>query len=444
MLKFIIPSMLLLMMSYNWTFILMSTSLMVVIFITCMMPIHTTPYIFSTFLSLDMMSFIMVALTLWITPLVVITSQKILTNNNMPSSFLTLNSILMLILIMSFTSNNIFLFYIMFEASLIPTLLIILMWGYQPERIQAGMYMMMYTITASLPLLGMISFMHNSSVDLSLMSPKFNITDSLKMSWFLLNMAFLVKLPMFFTHLWLPKAHVEAPVAGSMILAAILLKLGGYGMLRIAHMMPPVHPSIKITMMMMGLWGGMVTSLICVRQTDMKSLIAYSSVGHMSLVMAGVLSNSSWGLYGAVTMMLAHGLLSSALFAAANMVYELTSSRNLILNKGMNSILPSMTMLWFVMSAANMAAPPSINLLSEIMLITASMMTSLLNSVPLAIMSFTAAAYSLILYTSMNHGALSTSLNFLTQVNTRNLNVIFLHIIPVFALISSPSFISMW
>nr|YP_009024500.1 NADH dehydrogenase subunit 4 [Perinereis aibuhitensis]AHA13383.1 NADH dehydrogenase subunit 4 [Perinereis aibuhitensis] len=443
MLTIIFPLLLLLIMKPKWNYsmlFLSTTTFTSMIFMyTNFMPLNL-----NNMMSLDLMSTMLIMLTLWIMPLVIAASQNIYSKNMNPSLFLINIVALTLILVSSFSVSHLFSFYILFEASLVPTLFIIMKWGYQPERLQAGMYLMLYTITASLPLLAGIAIQvfQYHSYHLFFILYAFNSYTSL--IWLIMNFAFMVKLPLFVFHLWLPKAHVEAPVAGSMILAAVLLKLGGYGMLRVIFMIPPISPSLKFYLMSLSLWGGMITSLICARQQDMKSLIAYSSVGHMSLVMAGVLANIQWGLWGAVAMMISHGLLSSALFASADMCYSMSNSRSLLMNKGLNIAIPTMSMMWFIMCAANMAAPPSCNLMAEIMLITCAAVSSKLMFIPLGIMSFTAAAYSLTLYVSMNHGPLNTLNNPALFLSPRNFTVITGHVAPIIIVMLSPSLIVLW
>ena len=157
-------------------------------------------------------------------------------------------------------------------------------------------------------------------------------------------LGFLVKLPLFSVHLWLPKAHVEAPVAGSIILAAILLKLGGYGLARIIIIFNYINKLLMSPIISIALIGGVITSIICLRQTDIKSLIAYSSVGHIGLIIAGILSNSKLGIQARLTIIVAHGLRSSAIFCLANISYKITSTRRILLTKGIMSLAPNISM----------------------------------------------------------------------------------------------------
>nr|NP_150624.1 NADH dehydrogenase subunit 4 [Pagurus longicarpus]AAF63428.2 NADH dehydrogenase subunit 4 [Pagurus longicarpus] len=394
-------------------------------------------------LGTDYLSYILILLSVWIMALVVSSSTKLLFFKNYSSSFLIVNLFLLLALVFTFSSMDYLLFYISFEASLIPTLILILGWGYQPERIQAGVYMLFYTLLASLPLLVSILYIYkvNGSLSIGLMYNMLTMS-SMNMIWFVCSMmAFVVKLPMYLFHLWLPKAHVEAPVAGSMILAGVLLKLGGYGLIRILPLFSELNKSINWVWIGLSILGGFIVSLICLRQVDMKSLIAYSSVAHMGLVLSGLVMFGWWGLNGAVVVMVGHGLCSSGMFCLANMVYERMGSRSLLINKGLMNFMPSMALWWFLLSIGNMAAPPTINLLGEINLIMSMISWSKLTMIGISLLSFFSAAYTLYLYSLSQHGLFSSSLYSCCSGKVREYLVLSLHWIPLNVLILKSSLI---
>lgn len=333
----------------------------------------------------------------------------------------------------------------MFEASLIPTLILILGWGYQPERLQAGTYLIIYIIFSSLPLLFSLLYLNLAQGHLSTLLPSWLTPIKLTLAWWFITIfPFLVKSPIYTVHLWLPKAHVEAPVSGSIILAGILLKLGGYGLFRVVRKFSFIAYKLNLPVTILSLWGGCIASLLCLRQTDIKGLIAYSSISHMGLATAGIITQTLWGWTRALLLIIAHGLISSALFAIANIVYETSHTRNLFLLKGLINLFPSFTLWWFILRARNLGAPPSINMLAETMLITSVISYSFIASALLLLIIIFTTAYCLTLYSSTQYGTLRRYINPWNIINLRHNNIIFFHFTPAIVLFIKAESISQW
>nr|YP_010133056.1 NADH dehydrogenase subunit 4 [Proterorhinus semilunaris]QWE36522.1 NADH dehydrogenase subunit 4 [Proterorhinus semilunaris]QWE37275.1 NADH dehydrogenase subunit 4 [Proterorhinus semilunaris]QWE37327.1 NADH dehydrogenase subunit 4 [Proterorhinus semilunaris] len=402
-------------------------------------------------MALDPLSSPLMVLTCWLLPLMILASQKhtACEPENRQRVYITLLISLQTFLIVAFSATEVMLFYIMFEATLIPTLMIITRWGNQAERLNAGTYFLFYTLAGSLPLLVALLLLQNYTGTLSLLTLQYSPTAPLvsiadKMWWAGCLLAFLVKMPLYGVHLWLPKAHVEAPIAGSMILAAVLLKLGGYGMMRMMTILEPLTKELHYPFIILALWGVVMTGSMCLRQTDLKSLIAYSSVGHMGLVAGGILIQTTWGFTGALVLMIAHGLTSSALFCLANTNYERTHSRTMVLARGMQMAFPLMSASWFLASLANLALPPLPNLMGELMIIS-----SLLSWSPWTIIltgsgTLITASYSLYMFIMTQRGHMPSHLISLDPSHTREHLLITLHLLPLLLLITSPQLILGW
>nr|ARH54411.1 NADH dehydrogenase subunit 4 [Hippodamia undecimnotata] len=383
----------------------------------------------SFFMGYDFLSYFLVLLSIWITFLMFMASEKLFKMKDFSELFSLMLLLLLMFLLLTFFSLNMFLFYMFFESSLIPILILILGWGYQPERIQAGMYMFFYTIMASLPMMMFIFiyYFKFSSLDMNFM----NLDLSNLLMYFMMLMVFLVKLPMFMFHLWLPKAHVEASVAGSMMLAGVMLKLGSYGLIRFMQLFLVLGVKINFLLINLSLLGGVIVSFTCLRQSDLKALIAYSSVVHMGLLLAGLMSLNIWGISGSLVMMLAHGLCSSGLFVLVNLNYERIFSRSIFINKGLMNLVPYLSLWWFLLVVANMAAPPSLNLLGELLLINSLINYSYLCMFYIMLISFFSAAYCLYLYSFSQHGKFFSGLFTFKVISYRELNLIILHWLPL-------------
>nr|YP_010839109.1 NADH dehydrogenase subunit 4 [Raivuna sinica]WGG26906.1 NADH dehydrogenase subunit 4 [Raivuna sinica] len=386
---------------------------------------------------MDNISFMFCCLTIWICLLVLICSIDYYFYYLNSFYFFILIYFLMIFLFIDFIVYDFFMFYFFFECSLIPIFLIIFGWGYQPERLSAGFYLIFYTLFGSLPLLLIIFFLINMNGGFI-----FFINIFLKNYFlvFFIMISFLIKFPLFGFHLWLPKAHVEAPVSGSMILAGLMLKLGGYGLIRC---LPFIYEFLFLYgyfLISLSLIGCLFSSLFCLIQSDLKMLIAYSSVCHMGLVICGTCTFTDFGVLGSLMMMISHGFVSSGLFYLVGLVYDRLGTRSFFILKGLLSLSPSLGLFWFFFCAMNMSCPPSLNLFSEICLMISILSWSTLSMMFFFFIFFFSACYSMMIFSFTQHGNFSTNLFFYKYFFVREFLVLYLHLIPVFGLMFNIGF----
>lgn len=370
----------------------------------------------------DIYSIILIYLTLWILLLIIMSVKKI----NL--IYLYIINIILIFLILCFFTFNLILFYIYFEIRLIPVFLLILGWGIQIDRIQAGFYIMLYTLFGSLPLFFIIIYIYQIKNSLNMDFFQLNF-----LNWyiyFILLIAFLIKIPIYFFHLWLPKAHVEAPLRGSIILAGVILKLGSYGLIRFIIIFLKLIINFNKFIVIIRLIGGIYSRLICLGQIDIKKLVAYSSVVHISLLIRGLIILNNWGFNGGLIIIVAHGLCSSGIFYLVNINYERFFSRRLLINKGIINYFPSLRLIWFLLCSSNLSFPPSLNLFREVILLNSIMIVEKNYFLILIILILFRACYRLYLYSFRQHGSIKIKYYFKNIKVNEFINLIF-HWIPL-------------
>jgi len=312
-----------------------------------------------------------------------------------------------LLLIIVFTSLNILIFYIAFESILIPMFLIIGIWGSRKEKERAAYYFFFYTLVGSLFMLLGIFILYNLHGSLDYQTLFMKKTPESIQIWIFLGffLSLAVKIPKIPFHIWLPQAHVEAPVAGSVLLAGVLLKLGGYGFLRFSWTLFPYASQffspIIITLSAIGI---IYASLTTCRQTDAKKLVAYSSVAHMGLVIIAIFSKTYEGLVASIILMVAHGFVSSGLFIVVTNLYDRFHTRIIKYYKGIVYTMPIFTTAFFLLILGNIAFPVFINFIGEFMSTLSIAQLTWVGIIPPLLGMFLAGVYSLLLFNKISFG----------------------------------------
>lgn len=321
-------------------------------------------------------------------------------------AFLVLESLLLGV----FTILDLLIFYVLFESTLIPMYIMILIWGSRERKVRAATMLFLYTLLGSVFMLAGILYIYwvlgTTDYQLVVALAKFTPFEQ-RLLWLAFFLSFATKVPMLPVHIWLPEAHVEAPTAGSVILAGILLKLGSYGFLRFSlPLFPEANFYFTPLVYTLAVLGVIYTSLTAIRQTDFKRIIAYTSVAHMNIVMIGIYSFNVIGLGGSIIQSISHGFVSSALFLIIGVVYDRFHTRLIKYYSGLVHIMPLYAIIFLFFTMANIALPGTSSFVGEFLILTGSLKENTTVTFLGATGMVLGGAYSLWLYNRVIYGNL--------------------------------------
>ena len=369
-------------------------------------------------LGIDGLSLPLILLTTFLTPICLLASWNSI--HTRVTEYVVAFLVLETFMIGVFTALDLVLFYIFFEAGLIPMFLIIGIWGGK-DKIYAAFKFFLYTLIGSLLMLVAVVYMYQAAggSDFEVLE-KFAFDPHVQTwLWLAFMASFAVKLPMWPVHTWLPDAHVQAPTAGSVILAGVLLKMGGYGFLRFSlPMFPDASQLFQPAMFALAVVAIVYTSLVAWRQTDMKKLIAYSSVAHMGFVTLGVFSFTEIGVQGAIFQMISHGFISGALFLIVGVVYDRMHTREIAAYGGLVHRMPVYATLFMLFTMANVGLPGTSGFIGEILTMVGGFQASTWAAAGAALGVIFSAVYMLTLYRRTVFGQITNpELNELKDMN---------------------------
>lgn len=358
-------------------------------------------------IGIDGISLFFILLTTFLTIICILISWSSVQVN--VKDYLLCFLVLEFLLIQVFSVLDLFLFYIYFESILIPMFLIVGVWGSRQRKIRAAYQFFLYTLVGSLFMLLalLVIYFQAGTTDLQILwHTQFDDLKQLIL-WLAFFASFAVKIPMIPFHIWLPEAHAEAPTAGSVILAGVLLKIGGYGFLRFSLTVFP-FASIFFTplIFVLSVIAIIYASLTTLRQIDLKKVIAYSSVSHMGFVTIGIFSLNIQGIEGSILLMLSHGLVSSALFLCVGILYDRYKTRIIKYYSGLVQVMPIFTIFFLFFSFANLGFPGTSSFIGEILVLIGTFQVNRTVTFFATIGTILGAAYSIWLFNRISFGSL--------------------------------------
>lgn len=383
-------------------------------------------------IGIDGISLYFVLLTTFITPVCLLSNWTDITTNlkYFLISFLVLETLQLAV----FMVLDLLLFYIFFESVLIPLFLIVGIWGASQNKIRAAFLLFLYTLGGSLFMLLaiMVIYYNVGSTDFKLISLLEISLESQKILWLAFFLSFAVKTPLVPFHIWLFKAHAEAPLGGSIILAAVILKLATYGYLRVlVEILPDATEYFSPLVQAVAIITLIYSSLATIRQVDTKAYIAMSSVGHMAIVILGIFSNNIQGIEGAILLSIAHGFVSPALFiCVGGVLYNRYHTRLITYYRGMVLIMPVFTILFFCFTLFNAGVPLSLNFMGEFLSLTGIFQKSPVIGIIGSSSIVLSAIYSIWLFNRISYGEFSKHLKPTKDVSRREFILLITLLIP--------------
>ena len=377
-------------------------------------------------MGVDGLSLYFVLLTTFTMPICILASWENVKHNikSYMIAFLILESLLIAV----FVVLDLLLFYVFFESVLIPLFIIIGVWGASADRIRASFLLFLYTLLGSLFMLlaFLVIFYHVGSTDFEVLSLTDISFESQRWLWLAIFFSLAIKTPLLPVHIWLSRAHVEAPVAASMVLAGLILKLATYGFLRVLiPLLPEATSYFSPLVQTIAVVTLVYSSLTTLRQTDFKVLVAYSSIAHMSVVVIGLFSNTLQGIEGGILLSIAHGIVSPAMFmCVGGILYDRYHTRVIRYYRGLTQYMPIFSLLFFLFILGNMSTPLTVNWAGELMALMGSVQRSPLIGVAMSSGIVFSAAYSIWLYARLCNGSWSPFLGYAIDVTRREFMVL--------------------